>query len=260
MESEARVAHTRSEINSILAEAPTVTPAADTYAARLKLPRQAVPMEMPSARGPVLAFYPTTEQQENLKTAEDTKRELKSAIDPRKINIQVEKLRKVGNAGVVVQTTSKDAATKLKNAAPPTLRVTEPKRRQPLVGLRNMSDRGITTVVLECTPELRDLLTGLGRVYVGWEVVEACDFLGVTCCRKCQQYGHPEKFCRSKEEVCSGCGSIGHRKEACKAETTRCATCHRFGKRDAATHLTAAIDCPAQRFAEERAAAMTNYG
>ncbi|GBP88518.1 hypothetical protein EVAR_64962_1 [Eumeta japonica] len=76
MESEARVAHTRSEINSILAEAPTVTPAADTYAARLKLPRQVVPMEMPRARGPVLAFYPTTEQQEKLKTAEDTKREL----------------------------------------------------------------------------------------------------------------------------------------------------------------------------------------
>ncbi|GBP65883.1 hypothetical protein EVAR_85151_1 [Eumeta japonica] len=96
-ESEAKVASTRNEITSILAEAPTVITTADMYAAKLKLPRQALPMEMPRVRGPVLDFYPTTEEQGKVKTAEDTKQELKSAIDPRKINIQVEKLRKVGN-------------------------------------------------------------------------------------------------------------------------------------------------------------------
>ncbi|GBP88519.1 hypothetical protein EVAR_64963_1 [Eumeta japonica] len=74
-----------------------------------------------------------------------------------------------------------------------------------------MSDRGITTVVLECTPSCvtsyrpGESVRGLG----GGRNLRTS--LGVTCCRKCQQYGHPEKFCRSKE-VCSGCGLTGHRK------------------------------------------------
>ena len=54
-------------------------------------------------------------------------------IDPSKIWVQVTKVRKVRNAGVVVQTTSEESAARLKEATPPTLRVTEPKRRQPLI-------------------------------------------------------------------------------------------------------------------------------
>ena len=39
----------------------------------------------------------------------------------------------MGNAGVVVQITNEAAARRLKEAMPPSLRVAEPKRRQPLV-------------------------------------------------------------------------------------------------------------------------------
>ncbi|GBP42174.1 hypothetical protein EVAR_25799_1 [Eumeta japonica] len=56
---------------------------------------------------------------------------------------------------------------------------------------KSRADRGIRTIVLEFTSDLRNLLTGVGRVYVAWEVVEACDFVSVTCCSKCQQYGPP---------------------------------------------------------------------
>ncbi|GBP97330.1 hypothetical protein EVAR_103843_1 [Eumeta japonica] len=83
-------------------------------------------------------------------------------------------------------------------------------------------------------------------MYIGWEVVEVCDYLGVTCCRKCQQYGHPEKFCRSKDEICGKCGAVGHRRDDCTSQEEKCATCHRFGKRDAHTHTTAAANCPAR--------------
>ncbi|GBP47279.1 hypothetical protein EVAR_38043_1 [Eumeta japonica] len=142
------------------------------------------------------------------------------------------KVRKVGRAGVVVQTTSDEAADKIRKAVPPTLRVTEPRSRRPLVALRNLSgdpsgeavisglyeqnlrtrhpewtierikkscrvafkksrrERATTTVVLECEPELRDVLVSLDRAYIGWEAVPICDYIDVTCCRKCQQYGH----------------------------------------------------------------------
>ncbi|GBP39492.1 hypothetical protein EVAR_32424_1 [Eumeta japonica] len=252
--------------------------------------------------GPVLAFYPAAEQADTIKTAEETKKVLKSAMDPTTLQVQVSKVRKVGRAGVVVQTTLAKAAEKIKKAAPPTLRVTEPRSRRPLVALRNLSgdpsgetvmtslfeqnlrvkhpewplerlikncrvafkksrrERATTTVVLECEPDLRDVLVSLDRAYIGWEAVTVCDYIDVTCCRKCQQYGHPEAHCRSGETVCARCRSTGHRTADYKAETTKCATCHRFGRREADTHTTAARECPACRFAEERLITVTRYG
>ncbi|GBP65860.1 Uncharacterized 50 kDa protein in type I retrotransposable element R1DM [Eumeta japonica] len=251
---------------------------------------------------PRVNIAPQDDFADNIKTAEETKKVLKSAMDPTALQVQVSKVRKVGRAGVVVQTTSVKAADKIKKAVPPTLRVTEPRSRRPLVALRNLSgdpsgeavmtglfeqnlrikhpewplerlvkncrvafkksrhERATTTVVLECEPELRDILVSLDRAYIGWEAVTVCDYIDVTCCRKCQQYGHPEAHCRSGETVCARCGSTGHRAADCKAETTKCATCHRFGRREADSHATAARECPARKFAEERLITVTRYG
>ncbi|XP_045781560.1 uncharacterized protein LOC123878428 [Maniola jurtina] len=184
--------------------------------------------------------------------------------------VQVDRVRKVGNAGVVVQTTSKESAERLRSAAPATLRVTEPKRRAPLVSLRHVDGegdmdqiylalqdqnftgsewtlerlrsqsklafkkrgRGTTTVVLECSPALREALLAKEKVYIGWQVIEVVDFLSVTCCRKCHMYGHPEKYCRASEVFCGRCGASGHRREDCSAAVECCATCKRFNKAD----------------------------
>ncbi|GBP28871.1 Uncharacterized 50 kDa protein in type I retrotransposable element R1DM [Eumeta japonica] len=276
-----------------------------TYASALKLAgsdkRATKEIRKPEA-GPVMAIYPAAEQEDSIKTAEDTKRILKSAMDPTVMQVQVTKIRKVGRAGVVVQTTSEESAEKIKRAVPPTLRVTVPRSRKPLVALRNMlgnpqndevlngvfeqnlrvkhptwtadrfkaacrvafkksrRDRNITTVVLECTSELRDVLVALDRLFIGWESVVVCDYIDVTCCHNCQQYGHPAAHCRSKETVCGKCGDAGHKAADCKAAASRCATCHRFGRRDAEQHSTASRDCPARRYAEERFLSVTNYG
>ncbi|GBP63884.1 Uncharacterized 50 kDa protein in type I retrotransposable element R1DM [Eumeta japonica] len=279
-------------------------PAGKSYTTALKLsgPARASAEVKRPASGPVLAFYPAAEQADNIKTAEETKKVLKSAMNPTALQVQVSKVRKVGRAGVVVQTTSGDAAEKIKKAVPPTLRVTEPRSRRPLVALRNLSgdpsgeaimtslfeqnlrikhpewplerltkncrvafkksrrERATTTVVLECEPELRDVLVSLNRAYIGWEAVTVCDYIDVTCCRKCQQYGHSEAHCRSGETVCARCGFTGHRAADCKAETAKCATCHRFGRHEADTHTTAARECPARKFAEERLITVTRYG
>ncbi|GBP21027.1 Uncharacterized 50 kDa protein in type I retrotransposable element R1DM [Eumeta japonica] len=288
---------------TVRGEPSATQPEGKSYASALRLPgppRASGEMKRP-AGGPVLAFYPVAEQAEIIKTAEETKKLLKSAMDPTSMQVQVTKVRKVGRAGVVVQTTSDEAAEKIRKAVPPTLRVTEPRSRRPLVALRNLSgdpsgeavisdfmnkfahrhpewtieriqkscrvafkksrrERATTTVVLECEPELRDVLVSLDRAYIGWEAVPICDYIDVTCCRKCQQYGHPEAHCRSADTVCSKCGLTGHRATDCKAETQRCATCHRFGRREAETHQTAARECPARRFAEERLITVTRYG
>ncbi|XP_052740110.1 uncharacterized 50 kDa protein in type I retrotransposable element R1DM isoform X1 [Bicyclus anynana] len=279
------------------ADAPLTAPV--SYSSALRLGRKAEPVPIRQG-GPVLAFYPAGDQTGKIKTAEETKAELKRSIKPAEINVQVARVRKVGNAGVVVQTTSPLAADRLRNAVPPTLRVTEPTRRSPRICLRDLDGdpaendvlaaiydqnlrassewshervakegkvykrrgrrAGSTTVIIECSPALRDALVNKGHLYIGWQSVEALDHVQVTCCNKCQQYGHPEKYCRATAATCGKCGATGHQKAECQAPTAQCATCHKFGRTDAATHTTASRSCPARRYAKERAVASTNYG
>lgn len=99
----------------------------------------------------------------------------------------------------------------------------------------------------------------LGTVHLGWSVAEVCDHIRSTCCTKCQQYGHPEKYCRSKDVVCGKCGETGHRSAECKSETKCCATCKRFKRAEASTHVTMSPDCPARIHAEQQEAAKTLY-
>lgn len=280
---------------SCVAPPPGLTQGVVSYASKLKLPKGKPEMEL-KAKGPAVLFYPASE---SIKTSEETKKELQKAVQPGSQGIQVQGIRRVGNAGVVVQTASAEAARKLKEAAPPTLKVTDPKSRRPLVAIRNlrkdhdgekvMQDLhainlaefpewnmkklresckvafkkgrrgGRTTVVLECTPQLRDTLIHLGKVYIAWDEAEVCDYIRVTCCNKCQQYGHPEKFCRSSDTVCGKCGEAGHRAQECKSEKSCCATCKRFKRPEAASHSTAALDCPARLYAEQQAGNMTQW-
>ncbi|GBP79651.1 hypothetical protein EVAR_45760_1 [Eumeta japonica] len=78
------------------------------------------------------------EQEDNIKTADDPKTILQNAIDPTTMQIQVSKVRRVGRAGVVVQTTFTESAEKIKNTVLPTLQVKEPRSKKPLMTLRNM--------------------------------------------------------------------------------------------------------------------------
>ncbi|GBP23611.1 Retrovirus-related Pol polyprotein from type-1 retrotransposable element R1 [Eumeta japonica] len=281
-EAELAVASAKLEAAKAISTGIVQAPATTTmsYAATLKLPgpKRAVPERKKPSGGPVLAFYPVAEQSEAIKSAEETKKVLKSAMDPTSMQVQVSKVRKVGRAGVIVETTSVEAAEKLKKAVPPTLKVTEPRSRKPLVALRNLlgdpsgeavitalyeqnmrikypdwsldrlkkscrvafkksrREGSTTTVVLECEPELREVLVTLDRAYIGWEAVPIC------------------------ETVCGKCGATGHRLADCQSTVTRCATCHRFGRREGETHTTASRDCPARRFAEERKISVTRYG
>lgn len=268
-----------------------------SYASKLKLPKGRPELSL-EQRGPTVIFYPNSEV---LKSSEDTKKELQRNIKPGLHGVQCQRLVPVANGGVAVQTKSAEAARKLKEAAPPTLKATDPKSRKPLVAIRNLRsdpnaadvledlyrinlaedenwpkekvmsqcsvafkkgrrDTGRTTVVLECTGPLRDRLISLGRVYIGWDEADICDYVRVTCCNKCQQYGHPEKHCRAAGMVCGKCGEQGHKKDECRAESSCCATCKKFKRPNYSDHSTGAAMCPARLHAEQQAANRTHYG
>ncbi|XP_072943137.1 uncharacterized protein [Epargyreus clarus] len=281
--------------------APAVQAKPD-YARALKLSKGAAPVPIPSSGTAVVAFYPAEAEVEKLKTAEETKAELKTAVDPKQLGIEVQQVRKVGNAGVVVRTSTAEDARKLKEAAPKTLRVTEPARRQPYVALRNLENdtksedigqsiaeqanrRGhqewtaervkkemkvafkkgrptgrTATYVLQCSPGLRHFLLSEEVVYIGWQVADVCDYVAVTCCNKCQQFGHPEKYCKAAQPTCSRCGETGHCGQECSGTTTCCATCKKFGRKEADGHKTMAKECPARQYAEARSVEITKYG
>ncbi|CAH2083504.1 unnamed protein product [Euphydryas editha] len=54
------------------------------------------------------------------------------------MGIPVHSVRRIGNSGIAVTAATPAAAEKLKAAVPPTLKVTEPRGRRPLVAIRNL--------------------------------------------------------------------------------------------------------------------------
>ncbi|VVD00322.1 unnamed protein product [Leptidea sinapis] len=188
--------------------------------------------------GASIAVYPM--ESSGLSTADQTKAALKEAINPHTMGLQVARLRKVGNAGVVLQTRSKEDLEKIKKAMPATLKVQETGQRTSLVAILNIQGHvkdgeellgalrqqnfsevdakegfprvafykktkggSCTTVVLACSAQWRDRLMPRERVYIDWERYLVRDFLDVTCCSKCQWYGHSAKHCRAEKETCS---------------------------------------------------------
>lgn len=277
------------------ASTASAQPLAVSYSGALKMPKGKAPIPV-QQQGPSVIFYPADDK---IKTSEETKKVLQEAVKPSSAGIRVQSVRMVGNSGVVVRTATAEAAERLKAAAPKTLKVTEPKARQPRVALRylradltgdeivseihriNLADDPEWPldrfqsqcklalkkqvgpkflVLLECSMGVRDKLVSLGRVYVGWDEADVTDHVRATCCNKCQQYGHPEKYCRSKETVCGKCGETGHKHTECQATTQCCATCRRFKRKDAHTHVTAAASCPARMHAEQQAVNQIHYG
>ena len=89
-----------------------------------------------------------------------------------------DRLRKVGNAGIVVQTTSVAAAGSLREAVPATMRVTESRKRQPMVCLSAVEGDPIYESVVEALYEQNfmqnALLVYLVDIYISGRGHLAC--------------------------------------------------------------------------------------
>ncbi|XP_060809142.1 uncharacterized protein LOC132903851 [Amyelois transitella] len=92
----------------------------------------------PAAGGPLIAVYPTGGE---VKTAEETKKLLKTSVAPAALKINIEKIRRVGNAGVLIQGKTKEDLARLRSALPPTLRANDVQGRMPLIAVRGVEGR-----------------------------------------------------------------------------------------------------------------------
>lgn len=110
------------------------------------------------------------------------------------------------------------------------------------------------TLVLECSPEVRNIVRTRDRLYIGWQSCRVKDYNPVVRCYKCQQYGHVAKYCRNKS-VCSHCAE-NHDIKECKNKNrpAKCSNCI-MAKR-AADHQLNDSKCPeyirATRIAHEK--------
>ncbi|VVC86673.1 unnamed protein product [Leptidea sinapis] len=224
----------------------------ETYATMLRTERTAT-QPKPVSMGTSIAVYPSEDS--SIKTAEETKAVLKEAINPNTMGLQVARLRKVGNAGAVLQTRNREDIEKIRKAMPANLKVQETGQKTPVVAILNVSghvkdgedllgalrtqnfndvdpkegfpkvafykktkEDSCTTEMLACSAKWRDRLMSRERVYIDWERYLVRDFLDITCCAKCQWYGHSMKHCKAEKETCSNCGDVGYGHKECKSK------------------------------------------
>lgn len=86
-------------------------------------------------------------------------------------------------------------------------------------------------VVLYVSPGVRTHLVSRGRVSIGWRRCRVIDFVSVTRCYRCQEFGHVRARCKAPRDVCSHCAG-DHDRSACPASggPAKCAPCAAAGK------------------------------
>lgn len=63
--------------------------------------------------------------------------------------------------------------------------------------------------------DMRHNLRRSGRLFIGWNSCRVQDFVGLSRCYKCQNYGHIAKNCIQEKDTCGHCGADGHRARDC---------------------------------------------
>lgn len=120
-------------------------------------------------------------------------------------------------------------------------------------------DEEFCKLVIECSPKIREHLIRMGRIYIEYASCKVSDYLVVTRCYQCQQYGHLSKYCKAKTPTCSRCGEDGHNHKECRQpkEVEVCANC-RTAKKDS-KHRVGTMKCPIYARAVERLVGSIQY-
>ncbi|CAB0040884.1 unnamed protein product [Trichogramma brassicae] len=116
---------------------------------------------------------------------------------------------------------------------------------------RRNSGRGLgqfDTVILEVTPNVRDVLLGLGRVYVGLGSCRVYLYERVLRCLGCYGYAHIKADCK-RPARCIRCGREGHKGRDCKGKV-ECGNCRDRGLN--CQHSALSEACPEHKWRLQR--------
>jgi len=120
---------------------------------------------------------------------------------------------------------------------------------------------GTSVAVLEVSPSVRRRLIEQDRVYLDFASCRVRDIVAVTRCFRCQNYGHPAKYCRTPK-ACGLCASSDHESEGCPEKDTqrrKCVNCVRTKIEDDA-HPASSSMCPVYLRMLESSKRRTDYG
>ena len=246
----------------------------------------------------VIAIYPKGGS--IYKSSDETKAALVISMVPVKEKLKIRAVKKIGNNGLLIETTTKEDMTKiiqnerLKAAGlvagpvakkrPQIIIYDVPKeisdnnllsslRRQNLEGMDKETvkdgvvilhkkvnkDSETSNYIVEAKTEIRNKLINQGRVFIGWHSLRVRDYINVSRCYKCQDYGHVSKHCRATCDICGHCGTEGHTYNTCpnKNKDPKCINCKKRGREH--EHSTRSRVCPSYSIALENHISRIDY-
>lgn len=111
-------------------------------------------------------------------------------------------------------------------------------------------------LVFEVPRQVRQILLQNPKVYIGYEVTNVKDYLVVTTCLKCFDYGHIANYCKN-DPRCGTCGEKGHKKSECRDKEKKvCLPCYQRGKKCGGKQE----DCPQYKLSLQRTIDKFDYG
>lgn len=124
--------------------------------------------------------------------------------------------------------------------------------------------KGKCNWVVECSPQVRNLVMKEKRFFLDYGVVRCEDYLVPSRCYKCHSYNHVAKYCKAKDSTCGYCATEGHKYAECPEKEKdgskpTCAACKKIGEKET-EHSVEARECEAFQRAREALIRNTDYG
>lgn len=234
--------------------------------------------------------------------AEKFDQQLKQKVSPEKEKVKVTFYKKLNNNTCIINTASKEESEKLTKiiaARIPEAKVQQERLLDPTICIfrcNNVSEKDVEThfvdafgikpttttkvtgpkasrIYVRCSAELYKLLPVEKRIRILWESLAFEDAVNPRFCRKCQRFGHVEKFCKAedrviqfvndyKEATCTNCLHSSIAKQ-CQYKNIASSLANKelVGKCiDSIDHVTNNKNCPHYQKAVENLRAKTDFG